>query len=248
MRATILLGASLLAGCVETGLSPSDDPVRGDDTAADGEDTGGEETDTGPPPPPPTCEDQVLDAYSAEADPTCENEVEAGTFTPIVEYYYPSWTTDSGSNNIMMAPAVGPLDDDNGDGVVDEDDMPDIVVVTYGGYGTLRAVSGDGSYELFNVTDQQLQGQGAVAIGDIDADGENEVVACTYNTVKAFSSTGALEWTSPPLSGHMFGTSDAPAIADMDGDGAPEVIVGRAILNGADGTLRGGGDPRGGAG
>ena len=235
-RVLALLGIAVFPGCIETGLNKDIEPSRGDDTAPAGHDSDTEDT---APPPPPSCTDQVLAGYDAEADPTCENEVEVGSFTPIIEYYYSGWTTDPSSNNIMMAPAVAPLDDDNGDGVVDENDMPDIVVVTYGGYGTLRAVSGDGSYELFNVVNQNLQGQGAVAVGDIDNDGFNEIVACTYDAVKAFSHTGTLEWTSPSLSGHIYGTSDAPAIADMDGDGRVEVIVGRAILRGADGTIRG---------
>lgn len=37
----------------------------------------------------------------------------------------------------------------------------------------------------------------------------------------------------------MYPLITAPAIGDMDGDGAPKVVVGRVILNGTDGTLRG---------
>ncbi|MFT4974950.1 MAG: hypothetical protein ACI8S6_000833 [Myxococcota bacterium] len=227
MSRYLLLGIWSVAGCIETGLNKDASELGGDS------DSGTTETET------LLCVDQVLDGYPTDADLTCEDEVEVGSFTPVVEYHYPSWTTDPSSNNIMMTPAVAPLDDDNGDGVIDEEDMPDIVVVTYGSYGTLRAVSGDGSYELFNVTGQNLQGQGAVAIGDIDGDGLNEIVACTSTSVKAFSNTGVLKWTSPGLTGHIYGTSDAPAIADMDGDGLVEIIVGRAILNGADGSIRG---------
>ncbi len=225
----------LLAGC------QSDYKLNNELPSSEGSDTSvpGPDEDTAP---GPTGEDCDLDAppgYSDEPDESCENEVAVGTFTPVVEYHKASWTADSSSNSIMMTPVVGSLDDDNGDGVINEDDTPDIVVVTYGSYGTLRAVSGDGAYELFNISNQQLQGQGAVALGDIDNDGIQEIVALTSTTVKAFENDGTLKWTSPSISGAIYGTSDAPAIADMDGDGRPEIIAGSAILNGRDGTIRG---------
>ncbi|MEL6346793.1 MAG: FG-GAP-like repeat-containing protein [Myxococcota bacterium] len=188
---------------------------------------------------PRTCDAGSLDGYAAEADPTCALELETGTFTPFVEYHYDNWGVEPESNNIMMTPVVGPLDDDNEDGVIDENDIPDIVVVTYGLYGTLRAVSGDGRYELFNVTGHPLQGQGSVAIGDIDSDGLNEIVACTTNQIIAFDNQGGVQWTSPTIRGHIHSVSDTVSIADMDGDGSPEIIAGRAILNGSDGSIRG---------
>ena len=49
--------------------------------------------------------------------------------------------------------------------------------------------------------------------------------------MKAFEHDGSLKWTSTNIGGQIVGTSDAPAISDMDGDGDPEIIVGRAILD-----------------
>ncbi len=180
---------------------------------------------------PQNCE---LDYVPGETLPQVEEclvEEQTGTFTPEVEWTKSTWSVDTSSSNIMMMPAVGSLTDDNGDGKIDEDDVPDIVVVTYGGAGTLRAVSGDGGAEIWNVTGQGLQGQGAVALGDIDNDGIQEIVACTSNAVKAFEHDGTLKWTSDTISGKIVGTSDAPSISDMDGDGDPEIIVGSAILD-----------------
>ena len=83
-----------------------------------------------------------------------------------------------------MTPIVASLTDDNGDGNIDEDDDPDILAVTYGGTGTLRAVNGADGTELWSATNQGLQGQGAIAAGDIDGDGIVEIVACTSSAVR----------------------------------------------------------------
>jgi hypothetical protein len=180
---------------------------------------------------PETCGDDYTPGGTLSLVDECYVEVSTGTFTPVVEWTKSSWATDPSSNNIMMMPAVASLNDDDGDGDVDTDDYPDVIVVTYGGTGTLRAISGKDGTSLWDVTNQSLQGQGAVAVGDIDNDGLVEIVACTSSAVKAFENDGTLKWTSASISGHLVGTSDAPAIADMDGDGDPEIIVGRAILD-----------------
>ena len=223
MRRLALL--ALLPACTDYNLNTKEDPLPGADT--------GPLTGEDPPDPddPDKCGDQVFPGYGLEQNGECVNTPATGTFTPVIEYKKDSWSVDPYSTNIMMTPIVAPLNDDNGDGKIDQDDIPDILVVTYGSYGTLRAVSGDGAFEIFNVPDQLLQGQCAIAAGDIDNDGKVEIIACTSNTVKAFENDGTLKWTSPSIAGHLYGISDAPAIADMNGDGSPEIIVGSAILS-----------------
>jgi hypothetical protein len=229
--------------CQDYNFSPKETPEPGgEDTSViddtdDPSDTS-EPVETGDPPVDETCEDRTLPGEPVDLNDECYVEYTPGTFTPVVEWQKSSWSTDPGSNNIMMMPAVGSLTDDNGDGLINDDDVPDIVVVTYGSYGTLRAISGDTGAEIWNVVGQQLQGQGAVALGDIDNDGIVEIIACTVNEVKAFEHDGTLKWTSPYTRWDMVGTSDMPAIADMDGDGNPEIIVGRVILTNT-GALRG---------
>jgi hypothetical protein len=143
-----------------------------------------------------------------------------------------------------MMPAVASLTDDNEDGRIDEDDVPDIVVVTYPytdlRSATLRVVSGDGTGEHFSVPAAGLQTYGGVALGDIDGDGISEIVGVTISEVIAFEHTGAVKWISEPIPDHIARGGDFPSIADMDGDGSPEIIVGRAILS-ADGRLVGAG-------
>ncbi|MCB9758438.1 MAG: VCBS repeat-containing protein [Alphaproteobacteria bacterium] len=248
MRRPFIACAVLLAACSEYDINSKDDnPVTfEDDTAVEcppqipdcNETDDTEEPVDTQDTQEETCEEYYHPAETLALSEECYVEVQTGTFTPVVEWRKSTWSVDPSSNNIMMMPAVASLNDDNGDGNIDENDIPDIIVITYGGQGTLRAVSGDGSGELWNVSNAGLQGQGAVAVGDIDNDGIVEIVAPTSSAIKAYENDGTLKWTSAPLNGLIYGTSDAPAISDMDGDGDPEIIMGAAILYN-DGTLRG---------
>jgi hypothetical protein len=161
-----------------------------------------------------------------------------------------------------MTPVVLNLTDDNNDGKVDTDDIPDIAFIAYpdvsgeNAKGVLRVLSGKcgadgkmtqhwavGTNEL-----QQMTGvsglwfdfSGHIAAGDLDGDGLPELVA-TLNgggTI-ALSNTGKFKWYQkdhPKGTNHRGGTT--PSIANLDGVGDPEVISGRVVLNGKTGTLR----------
>jgi hypothetical protein len=159
-----------------------------------------------------------------------------GAFTPVLEW---SWTASGilpTSLNVMMTPGVIDL---NADGT------PDIVfgstASTGGGLvesGVLRALDGASGSELFTVTDTNyyISTTASVAVGDIDADGRPEILACDSTGARliAFEHDGSYKWRSPYLEAVNWG---APSIADLDGDGAPEIIVGRQVLTN-DGTIR----------
>ncbi len=142
---------------------------------------------------------------------------------------------------VMAAPIVVSLTDDNADGKINELDVPDIVFSTFAGgayqaAGWLRAVSGDDGKEIFNIGNQGITGAAGVAGGDIDNDGIVELVTVTTGGLagalraRQVRSNGPHPRSPPTL--HSY-----PAIsADMDGDGTPEIVVGKSILNN-DGTL-----------
>lgn len=226
MRAMRLLPLLLALACQDYGFTPDEDPDSPPDTDEWVEETG--DTDL----PDEDCEDQTIPGFAAPINEDCENEVETGTFNPVVEWRKPNWSIASGSNWIMSHPIVVQLTDDNADGTINVDDTPDIVVVTFQGGGTyLRATSGDGSVEHWSVP-TSLQITTGPAAADLDGDGLVEIIALTANGIACYEHDGTLKWQRDGiLSTHIQGTSDVASITDMDGDGVPEIIAGRAILD-----------------
>ncbi len=238
-------GVSGMSESVTMGTNPPT-TMTGDATSASASDTdtdtdGATTSDTGP---PPFCGEDPPKGFVGPFDASCKNEPEIGSFTPVAEWTKQVFTAYPTYDQAMVAPIVAPLTDDDGDGVYGSDgDIPTIVFVTYvhpayQAGGVLRAISGDGLTEVLAVA-----GVGAcsgLAAGDIDNDGIVELIGVnTDGTVVAWEHDGTPKWTSAAYASAMaFPFMSVPSIADMDGDGSPEIIVGSVILA-SDGSLRG---------
>jgi len=133
------------------------------------------------------------------------------------------WPVDVEHNKKIITPAVGDID---GDG------LPEIVAVErtkYGdeNYGNIYAWNGDGSPVSGN---WPVDIDGTLyppVIGDIDGDGQLEVVVNSMGGLFAFEGNGTIIDGWPKFSG---GESKClgygvPSLGDLDGDGAPEVIL-----------------------
>lgn len=198
----------------------------------------------------PFCGEDPPKGFVGPFDMACKTEPQVGSFTPVVEWSKKAWVSDPTYKHIMTQPVVGPLTDDDGDGVYGSDgDMPAVVTVTYAAAtgiakaSVIRAMAGDGSKELFSIAGQSIAGLSGLAIANIDDEPAPEIVAITTSlTLRAFEHDGTLKWTSPPYvaadCNGIYPIGGTPAIGDMDGDGSPEIVVGRVIYN-SDGTLRG---------
>ncbi|RMH44891.1 MAG: hypothetical protein D6689_01260 [Deltaproteobacteria bacterium] len=163
---------------------------------------------------------------------------------------------------VVATPTVANLTDDDGDGDVDLDDVPDIVFMTYNdrnitNQGVIRILSGrpdaagkpvlhklipiqDPADPCYDPADAALRHDSStsVAIGDLDGDGAAELVALlSTGPAVAWSRDGCRLWTATQPVGANDGNAGAPTIADLDGDGKGEVVIGRVVLN-HDGSVR----------
>jgi len=189
-------------------------------------------------------EGMCLPRPSACADPeaedcACEAMPGSNDLTPVLRHEAPGRS--------YTAPIVIELDDDDCDGLVTATDIPEIAwTAMLGSYteddnGEVRVISivDDVVVDKWTYTGTLPVGQ--LAGGNIDGVPGNEIVACASDlSVVALDATGNLVWKA---AAGTCGTNDhandfrvsAPAIADLDQDGVPEVVTERAILDGATG-------------
>ena len=144
-------------------------------------------------------------------------------------------------------PLVANLTDDNGDGVIDLCDTPDVLAVSspnglgiFDGEGLLHVVDGASGTPHFEVP-ITVAWPVTPAIGDIDDDGLPEIVTATFKdktvagpgTLVAFEHDGTHKWTGYSEWGvHPYGIhGSAIALADLDNDGKPEILAGEMVAD-----------------
>lgn len=158
----------------------------------------------------------------------------------------------------VMTPLVANLDDDNGDGLINELDFPEIIFTTFCGStyrdsGVLRAIHGGGpdkGRDYFAVLGAQVWHEGdpinpsylcadatlmptaSLAVGDLDGDGIPEIVAITESRgLQIFTNTGETRLVANDLwLAADYYNEPAPAIANIDGEGLPEIVVGAHVF------------------
>jgi hypothetical protein len=215
--------------------------------------------------------DELCDPVLARCVPrsaveVCEYRPPVGAFDPVIACrWQPPPDARPTSDDVVMAPVVANLTDDNGDGVTDTRDIPDIVLVSFDrpadgcctARGTLRIIDGrcneDGTMNtIATILMPFLDNSTGLAVGNLHPDSmaderTPEIVATrqrqgtiAFRRTSPDGTTWEIMWENTeylPASRYN-GSGAAPAIADLDGDGQPEVIVGNVVLNGLDGTLR----------
>jgi hypothetical protein len=233
------------------GPAPTGDAGMGDGSSTC---TGGVELKKGRClPRPPRCSapggDAGVDSGSGD-EITCLDKCEyrppIGKFEPKLKFSWGNPAATNTQDSVMMTPIVVQLDDDNCDGVVDERDIPEIVFTTfasgqYNADGTLHAISIVDKkvvekWKIATSGGDSIWPGASLAAGNIDGKPGNEIVTCLRGTgykVRAYDSKGGVLWTSIAVA-----SCRVPSIADLDGDGKPEVIVESDVLDGATGAIK----------
>ena len=205
-------GAVLVIGCSDYNFSPDKEANTGAketgliEGPVDSAPPDPVETGDSAPPVPPTCEDAEPGVLPlATIDATCLVQSGWGLFEPTVEWQWSTNPEHPGYNQIMSTAMVANLTDDNGDGNIDEADIPDIVFTTFSGSaytspGAITAISGDGSgqhWSLTNSNGYRPYSSSAPAIADIDADGSPDIcVASADATVLCLEADGSFKWAA----------------------------------------------------
>jgi hypothetical protein len=212
------------------------------------------------------CEPEVMRCLRIPPDAECNFVPEPGVIDPVVEWSWERETNPDGTEalvHVASVPLVLQTSDDDGNGVVDTRDVPDVIVASYQHAPTpsmpgrtqparkrLTALSGDDGRVLWQTNPDTLGVDicleyGELAGGDLDGDGEVEIVApvgmppvgCGGLTdgdfrVGAFTREGRLLWASDTtILRDGPGNRLALAIANLDGVGNPEIIAGPDVID-----------------
>lgn len=202
------------------------------------------------------CPDRIWSAIEVAVDETCKDEPQMTPFSAVIEWRMSTFEVGPNKKRHLAPPMVAQLSDDNADGIVDDQDIPDIVLI--GGewynapnFGVMRLISGDGSVVHWSHIDMEWNGQtyhpiqhSTPAIGDVDNDGETEIVTilrsdhntCHYASIDRFGDIKQLNETDTIVC-----RVNSVSLSDMEGDGTIEAITGNMIFNGEDGSLQGSG-------
>ncbi|WGO96912.1 putative Ig domain-containing protein [Saccharophagus degradans] len=170
-------------------------------------------------------------------NPMCKPPVGSWlSFEPITKWHWDSTTAQElpAYDQVLMAPVVVQLNDDDLNGVINKDDTPDVVFIGHdsrSSSGVLRALDGATGSELWVQTSIQFYWASNIAAADIDLDGVVEIVGLSENkALTAIDSNGELMWEAefPALNK---GTMGGPSIADINYDGIPEIIYGNSVYS-----------------
>jgi len=194
----------------------------------------------------------------------CEFVPEPGPFEPVQACHWaPPAGMNPAYNAVVQTPSVANLTDDNGDGMTDTRDIPDIVFISFDysdgcctANGRVRIVSGlcneDGTMNTIHTIPSPFVGNSSgIALGNLHPDSMPDEAA--PEIVATFQGGGTIAWRRTAddgtaweimwrnnaylPSGRVNRGGAQPSLVDVNGDGQPEVLIGNVVLDGLTGAL-----------
>lgn len=203
------------------------------------------------------CDPPTTFTTGGQFDPSCTYTPPPAQFSPAPEWTWtPGLTTPTpDKDQVMSTPVVINLTDDDGSGVIDANDIPDVVFISFDTTGPaneplnhqlqagiVRAVSGDDGRELWSADGiaRRVAPAGNVAAADLDGDGVPEIVTEHWSggVIALRGGDGSIYWEcTAPECRPITALWGAVSIVDLDG-GGPEVLRGGCVLEGTSGAVR----------
>ncbi len=210
---------------------------------------------------PESCEEAPDDPDCVDA---CEYFPEKGELNATIKWQWGLYDAEEypDASDVWATPTVARIYDANCDGVVDESDPPNIVLVSGNTAGTccscgnepvstcrtgvLRLLDGSNGKEIWSL-DKAVDGQYgfagmSVALGDVDDDGSMDIISMTGDgypvwissegEVVAIADTKVDDWNA-----NAFGWGGGLSLGDMDGNGWPEIAYGRNLYTTGPGEI-----------
>ncbi|TMP71818.1 choice-of-anchor A family protein [Pseudoalteromonas sp. S1608] len=152
-------------------------------------------------------------------------------------------------NQVMSTPVVSQLNDDNGDGVINNDDVSDVIVVTFHksySAGIVRALNGIDGSELWDYSQGAIEADATYtpAVADFDGDGVVEIVVASRwggdngnGAISVIDNNGAIKKQITKVNADNFKLVGNIDVADINNDGSLEFTLGNAIYNYDTGAL-----------
>ncbi len=157
------------------------------------------------------CQPSTVALEASGKQPSYPRCVPPQSFQPVEKWAWSGGSTNTSSRNVAMSPLVLSLNDDDGDGRINESDVPDVIftscksgeccinclnvqdmkMMDVSGKGALRAVHGRDGREMWSSdASLPLTAVTQLAAGDLDGDNVPELVAVKYHFQPGSGSTG----------------------------------------------------------